>query len=349
MQEDFSLRKTYVIITVSLLCYAFIHQINIYIPAFGLTIWSAWVFYGYAIFSALWFCLSPCQKACRGALIPEALFFMFPTLLLLLLVFAQYHPVIAILLLLGLVGGTVAFRVQLAREAGAQRVSYRLRARHRLASARLFVVLAAVLLSVPGLLSVFAYSMESPSYTPSEKAWSAASEKTEADESLAPELAFLSVFREENWAQCSAEERLSALMKLHEYEAAALGMPAVEISSTVISPTTLGYYTEEENRICINVERLMSADPEEAIETLLHESYHAFQYYFVGTVDWDAAYAQTAYFDEARRWRENTEAYIPAAADYERYSKQPLEVSARWFALQESWNLDEMIHPTAEE
>ena len=349
MQEDFSLRKTYVILTASLLCYAFIHQINIYIPAFGLTIWNGWVFYGYAIFSALWFCLSPCQKACRGAMIPEFLFFLFPTLLLLLLVFAQYHPVIAILLLVGLVGGTVAFRVQLAREAGAKRVSYRLRARHRLAAARLFVVLAAVLLSVPGLLSVFAYSMESPSYPPSEKAGETASEKLATDESLPAEVTFLNVFRAENWEKCSAEERLSALEKLHEYEAAKLGMPAVPIISNLISPTTLGYYTEEENRICINVERLMSADPEEAIDTLLHESYHAFQFYFVGIIDWTAEYSQTAYFDEAREWRENMDAYISASVDYEGYCRQPLEVSARWFALQESWNLDDMIHPEEED
>ena len=291
------------------------------------------MFYGYTLFSALWFCLSPCLKACRGVIIPELLFFMFPTLLLLLLVFAQYHPVIAILLLLCLVGGTVAFRVRLAREAGAKAVSPRLRARHRIAAARLFVVLAAVLLTVPGLMSVFAYSLESPSYTPSEKAWEAASEKLAADESLDAAHAFLNVFRSENWEKCTAEERLSALQRLNEYEADALGMPTTPIVSSLISPTTLGYYSNDEKRICINVERLMSADPEEAMDTLLHETYHAYQFYFVGVIDWDADYSQTAYFEEARGWRENMDAYIFASDDYDGYYKQPLEVSARWFAL----------------
>ena len=342
--EDAGLKGFFFII-IMLICCLYIHRIDIYIPAFRLSIWSEWVMYGFGIFLALWCCYSPCEKACRGGFLLELMFYLFPFELLLLLVFAQYHPVISILLLACLIGGTAAFRIQLYREAGDRARSPKLRARHRFAASRLFVVLAAVLLIVPSLVSVFGYSLETPSYTPSQAAMEEISALTQENaEAQDPATAFLNVFRADAWEACGPEARITALQTLHDYEAEKLGMPAVPLSAARISPDTLGYYSPGENEILVDLERLQSADPMDAIDTTLHETYHAFEFFLIGQIDWDAAYTKNAYFDEARSWYENGQNYVNAETDFDAYYEQPLEASAREFAFWESLDLLHLLN-----
>ena len=332
-----SLFRTYYFFTMALVSFFYAKHIDIYIPAFRLTIWSAWLMYGFGIFLGLWHSVSPCLKACRGSFLLELTFFALPFEFLLLLVFAQYHPVIAVILLLCAVVGPTALRVFLYREAGARASKPRCRAQRRFAANRLFLVLAGGLLLVPSLLSLFAYSLESPTFVPTDTARETVSDMAEqAADAAGPNVGFMAVFSHDTWQRCGVETRVSALEMLHEYEAEKLGMPPVPISAARIGPSTLGSYNPAENVIVIDLERLQSTDASDALDTILHESFHAYQYYMIGAVDWDAPYAQTAYFDTLRAWHDNAAAYINAADDVDGYYEQPLEADARAFATRES-------------
>ena len=339
MQTELSFRKIYLILTVSVLCYFLASPIHIYIPAFRLEIMSGLLQYLYVILSAGWIIFSPCGKACENRFFLELLFYLFPTLALLLLVFMQYHPVISILLLVVLIGLTVTFRVLLYREGGARSRRPKVRARQREAAGRLFVILAAALLLVPGVFSVFVYSLESPTVTASEQAAASVSEKTEAYTGLAPELTFLNAFRDEVWDECGAQERVAALERLLQYESEKLGMPPVPLAAARLRPTVLGEFDPADNDIHVDLDMLQEADAKRAMETLLHEAYHAFQFYLIDEIDWEADYTQNAYFNEARSWLENKENYVSGAEDFDAYYEQPLERSARWYSYEESFDL----------
>ena len=61
------------------------------------------------------------------------------------------------------------------------------------------------------------------------------------------------------------------------------------------------------------------------MRTVAHEVFHAYQDYLAENIDWNSAVTDSAYFDEALRWKKNGEDYLRGEGYYE----QPLEVSAR--------------------
>ena len=93
------------------------------------------------------------------------------------------------------------------------------------------------------------------------------------------------------------------------------------------SPHDLGAYDPEENRITLNSNLLESDSPTKLMETLLHETRHAFQRYAVDYPD-----LVSVAEDTIAVWKDNFDYYIRPEWDYEAYVNQPVEADADAFA-----------------
>ncbi len=324
-------------------CRLFLNPFGIYISEINLYLWHRLLLPCFLIFAAAWLGFSPYRNGCKDGSVFELLFNLFPVEILYTLVFAQYHFFLTLVLFLILAGLSLAFRHSLQKDEAAGKNSRKRRARNRMSAHRFFVCLAAVLLAVPSILAVFAYNLEPPRYEARESLKKELLAADEAETSSGQEaynsMGFMNCFHEDTWSSFSPEKKITALQMLADYEFENLGMPAVPLSAGQINLFILGEYNSLDDTISIDIKHLEDSAAKEALETLLHELYHAYQNYVAENVDWDSAFAQSAYFDEAREWKDNNENYITPEAGYDAYVNQPLEASAREFSETESARL----------
>ena len=88
---------------------------------------------------------------------------------------------------------------------------------------------------------------------------------------------------------------------------------------------------------------MKSANSDDLVKTLLHETWHAEQHYIIENFPWESDMANNIYFEEVQAWRENDEGYY-SGIDYDKYEEQPLETSAREFAENEWKAIHELIY-----
>lgn len=106
----------------------------------------------------------------------------------------------------------------------------------------------------------------------------------------------------------------------------------------IITPAVLGEFDRTKNVISIDVKHLDKATNEEVINSIAHETQHAYTSYLVENLDFDSnPIYQTPYFDKVKSWRDNQEEYIDGSmGNFELYESQPLEVEARAYATDET-------------
>ena len=92
-------------------------------------------------------------------------------------------------------------------------------------------------------------------------------------------------------------------------------------------PNSMGAYSPETNTITLNSRLLENENPKVVIETILHESRHAFQQYAI-----DHPWNVTVDADTIALWKDNMDYYIKPEWDFEAYQNQPIEVDADTFA-----------------
>lgn len=97
----------------------------------------------------------------------------------------------------------------------------------------------------------------------------------------------------------------------------------------VLPPFLNGYYNPEENRIVISAELVQHIEFETAIQTILHESRHAYQFMCVQNRELSKESRETL-----DTWQNNINNYVDASEDFEDYYKQPIERDARDFSEQ---------------
>lgn len=280
------------------------------------------------------------------------LFDLIPAEILLLLVFAQWHFWLATLCIaLWFFFVAAIFFCLLRWEFGPG--SYdRAPKDYHYSIGRIAVFSLTAALAVPSYFSVFVYEMQPPVYTADETVTTALlSEKNVSEEAEEQEedvyqqnLALLSCFTEEQWADYSTTEKLSLLKELADMEAEILGIPEVPVSAALLDLLILGQYDTETNEIYIDVTYLEGAEylltgnlAEDCVTTICHEMFHAYQQYCIENTDWESELAQTLYFDELRSWYENSNDYKSSSVNgYEEYEEQVLEKSAREYAEEES-------------
>lgn len=320
---------------------------------------------GYVLLSMIWLCCSPLRRSCAGRW-EEMLFNIIPPQMLLTLIFAQWHLTTAVLLFLLLAGLELAAAVELIRDA------YRYRRRHLLREQgdpdrrfrqnrsifqRFTLITAFVIFAVPSYMAITVYHLRSPIYTADQgtrKMLGLTAENSEPDSSkeggenkdggedavYLEHRELLACLSEEKWKTYSTKERITVLQELADMEADVLGIPPVPLATEDLGPVTLGGYNPKENAIAVSVPHMLRMSAEKAVNTVCHEMFHAYQYFLVQSIDWEAEAVQKGpYFEELRQWKANQENYYSygtGESTFEEYQSQILEETARAYAKEEA-------------
>lgn len=153
-------------------------------------------------------------------------------------------------------------------------------------------------------------------------------------------------FREELWRGYSIQEKTTFMQALADMEAEILGIPSVPLMTEKLEAFTLGSYLSKTNEIRIDIEHLAKSSAEECIDTICHEISHSWQHFLVDNIDWESDISKNPYFNQVRAWKENQDHYIqPAGTAFDSYESQPVEISARAYAEEETTRILSYIRP----
>lgn len=133
-------------------------------------------------------------------------------------------------------------------------------------------------------------------------------------------------FREIPYAEAGPELRSEYMKDFYaNYSEFSGKNPPLEFKE--MSPANMGAYNTETNTITLNSRLLITENPQELMDTILHESRHAFQQYAVENPDRVSVDRETVAL-----WKDNMDYYIRPEWDYEAYKNQPIEADADKFA-----------------
>lgn len=336
--------KSSIIIPLAIVFYCFIEPIAFCVPEIGLYMetWSSRILI--VMVTVIWLCCSPFRCGTCNGTITELLFNIVPVEFLLMLVFAQQHFFISLLITLTVLGGEIALFRALKKDERKHKFSRKRHRRYQFVFRRCSVLGVAVLCAIPCLLSIFVYGFESPTYRATEEILSQLFFEAETDnkadksDNLYEKNAELwGYLQEESWNQLSIHERITVIQKLVDFESGVLGFPTVPVTSAMIGMSTLGAYDNESNQMWIHTKHLAESSPREIVNTICHEAHHAYVDYLVNTLDWDNPAMNSSYFAELRELMDSQKNYKSALKyGFAAYENQPLEVAAREYALEES-------------
>ena len=279
----------------------------------------------------------------------EIIFNLFPTEVFLMLYFAQRHFRIAVVLVMiavafalwvGFENIILEYQCDTKREyKWVKRKNYR----------RLLLVVS-LLYCIPAVLTYFIYDMEGTTSVPSSESTSVDSSDdikfTESPEELLKKnKVLLQEFEDDTWSANSELKKINLAQKFVDFEAACLEIPTVPVSTRKLDDlTTIAYYSEANKEIVVDAKFLAERTGEEFMNTLCEETYHAMEDYLLTNMDWELPVVNTRYFQELREWKENEEDYIDASAtNFEAYETQPIEASAKKYALEEVERIKEYL------
>ena len=336
--------KASIIVPLAMIFYSFIEPFAFCVPEIGLYMetWSSRILI--VMVTVVWLCCSPFRCGTCNGTITELLFNLVPVEFVLMLVFAQHHFVIALLITLTVAGGEIALFRMLRKDEQNHKFSRKRHRRYQFAFRRCSVLSTAVVCVIPCLFSIFIYGVESPTYKATEELWNQLFSETEAvveaDKPANPyekKTELWGYLKEKNWSQLSIQERITVTQELVDFESTVLGIPTVPVTSAMIGTATLGAYDNESNQMWINTEHLANSSPRDIVTTTCHEVHHAYVDYLVNTLDWDNPAMNSAYFTELRELMDSQENY-KSAWNYglDAYENQPLEVAAREYASEET-------------
>ncbi len=336
--------KASIIVPLAMIFYSFIEPFAFCVPEIGLYMetWSSRVLI--VMVTVVWLCCSPFRRGTCNGTITELLFNIVPVEIVLMLAFAQWHFVIALLITLTVVAGEIALFRALKKDEQKHRFSRKRHRRYQFVFRRCSVLGVTVLCAVPCLLSIFVYGFESPTYKATEELWNRLFYETEVvvetdkpDNLYENNVELWGYLQEESWNRLSIQERITVIQELVDFESEVLGIPSVPVSSAMIGMATLGAYDNESNQMWINTEHLAHSSVQEVINTICHEVHHSYVDYLVSTLDWDNPAMNSAYFAELRELMDSQENYKSARIyGFDAYENQPLEVAAREYAFEET-------------
>lgn len=336
--------KASIIVPLAMIFYSFIEPFAFCVPEIGLYMetWSSRILI--VMVTVIWLCCSPFRCGTCNGTITELLFNLVPVEFVLMLVFAQHHFVIALLITLTVAGGEIALFRMLRKDEQNHKYSRKRHRRYQFAFKRCSVLGIAVLCAVPCLLSIFVYSFESPTYKATEELWNQLFPETEvvvgtgkADNLYEKNAELWGYLQEKNWNRLSIQERITVIQKLMDFESGVLGFPTVPVTSAMIGMSTLGAYDNESNQMWIHTKNLAESSPREIVNTICHEAHHAYVDYLVNTLDWDNPAMNSSYFAELRELMDSQKNYKSALKyGFAAYENQPLEVAAREYSEKET-------------
>ncbi len=335
--------KSSIIIPLAMIFYSFIEPFAFCVPEIGLYMETYSSRILIVMVTVVWLCCSPFRRGTCNGTITELLFNLVPVEFVLMIVFAQHHFVITLLITLTVAGGEIALFRALKKDEQKHRFSRKRHRRYQFTFRRCSVLGIAVLCAVPCLLSIFVYGVESPTYKSTEELWEQLFLEPEVVESDKPDNLYekkselWGYLEEENWSRLSVQERITVTQELVDFESDVLGIPTVPVTSAMIGTATLGAYDNELNQMWINTEHLANSSVCDVINTICHEVHHSYVDYLVNTLDWDNPAMNSAYFAELRELMDSQENYKSVwSYGFDAYENQPLEVAAREYSEKET-------------
>lgn len=138
------------------------------------------------------------------------------------------------------------------------------------------------------------------------------------------------------WNDLTAAQRLGVLQTVANLEQSSLGIPhELTVKTDILDQDVLGHYSYMEHQITIDVQHLEDSSSEEALITVLHECYHAYQHVLVEAYsESDERYRQLSVFSRARQYVQDFSHYATGSdeEDFLDYYLQSVELDARIYA-----------------
>ena len=152
----------------------------------------------------------------------------------------------------------------------------------------------------------------------------------------------LRLWKEDTYTNLSDEEKKTLFQQLIDLECTYWGIEPVKlVVEEYESETLMGYYVDEDHIISIR-EEMFDLPREEVINTLLHETHHAYVHKLMERVDLRDKNIEKnknlRIYKELYKYKEGIENYISAETDYDSYYNNPIEVAAREYA--EEWTVN---------
>lgn len=345
------LYKSSIIIPLAMIIYSFTESFAFCIPEIDLYMeaWSSRALI--VVVTVVWLCCSPFKCSTCNGTITELLFNMVPVELVLMLVFAQWHFIPAALITLSLVAGEIALFAALRKDEKKYKYSKKRHRKYQSAFHRCSVLGITVLCSIPCFLSLFVYGLQSPFYKAKQELWDrllveieAVYDADDTSKMSQQDNELWLCFEKSRWEQWSLTEKVTIMQQLADYESTVLGIPTITVKTGMIGDSTLGSFSNKDNEIRISAEHLAHSPVDACIQTICHEVFHFNQYYIISSLDWDNPALSAAYFNEIREWMSNQYNYKNAISyGFDTYENQPLEVSARTYAKEETAKIEILI------
>ena len=152
----------------------------------------------------------------------------------------------------------------------------------------------------------------------------------------------LRLWKEDTYTNLSDEEKKTLFQQLIDLECTYWGIEPVKlVVEEYESETLMGYYVDEDHIISIR-EEMFGLPREAVINTLLHETHHAYVHKLMESVDLRDKNIEKnknlRIYKELYKYKEGIENYTSAETDYDSYYNNPIEVVAREYA--EEWTVN---------
>ena len=136
---------------------------------------------------------------------------------------------------------------------------------------------------------------------------------------------------DQEWEVLSVQDKINVLQVVANIEARVLGISTELCMGARSMPEyTIGQYVIDTDKIYINIDKIDDCSAEEALNTVCHESYHAYQASLANVYNkLNDTDKNLKLFKEAQKYAENYENYYSSG---EKYYNQPLEIDAREYA-----------------
>lgn len=162
-------------------------------------------------------------------------------------------------------------------------------------------------------------------------------DKSVESDTIANHIETLCLLQAETWAGLSSEDKLSVIQVVANIERRYLGIfDALFVKTDVLEEGTIATYEDASNRITIDIGHLEEDSPEEILNSVAHECYHAYQHVLVDLyLDSSEEYRSLQVFNTAREYLDEYSDYADGGSteqEFMEYYFQTVEITARAYA-----------------